>query len=196
MGWCKLPGSDEYEPGWSSEGCAAAGGVYSETDPNAKFCFVATILTRSYGLAILELGASYETASAFRDEVLASSPLGQHMVDAYYKYNPAILSVVMGDYPLMAEAMTAWKSILAFVTATVATARGEVAEFQELRYTKEQHAQVTAVLERLRAKSPDPSFNAFITEVNEEMARYVGMSPREALETCRRKPERGDATEE
>src|SRR5262249_52048065 len=162
-----------------------AGGVYSETNPEDIIkdnCFVRTILTRSYGDAILQLGASYQTACGFRDEVLASSRLGEHMVETYYKYNPAVLKLVMGDYRLMAEAMTAWTSILGFVTATVAVARGgEVArELQERRYTQEQHAQVTGVLDRLRAKSADASLSAAIAEVNEELARYVGMSPHEA----------------
>lgn len=192
MGWCKLPGAD-WEPGWSSEGCARAGGRYSETGPGNGICFVATILTRSYAQAILELGQTYETAVAFRDEVLGSSPLGEELVETYYRYNPTILPLVMDDYELMAEAMTTWRSILVFVTATVAAARGgEVAEeLQERRLTDELHGRVTRLLDRLRAKSEDTGFRAAIDEVKEELVRYVGLSPQEALETLRREPGRG-----
>ncbi|ARZ72561.1 hypothetical protein M1P56_16715 [Streptomyces sp. HU2014] len=185
MGWCKLHG--EWQPGWSSEACAAAGGQYSETGPGT--CFVATILTRSYGQAILELGQTYGTAIAFRDQVLGSSPPGTQLVENYYRYNPTILPLVMGDYELMAEAMTTWTSIVSFVRATVAAARGGEAaeEFPEQRLTQELHDNVTHLLDRLQSKSEDADFHTWIDEVKEELARYVNLSPQQALETIHRK---------
>jgi hypothetical protein len=188
MGWCKLPGRD-WEPGWTSEGCAQAGGVYSENNPDGPGrCFISTILTRSYGQAILELGQTYETHLAFRDDVLNSSPLGERFVENYYTHNPTIIPLVMGDYQLMADAMTTWMSILGFVRATVAVARGDqtTAEMQEQRFTEEMHDSVSRLLDRLRAKSQDADFQAWIDEVKEELARHVSLSPQQALETIRR----------
>ncbi|WP_329583308.1 hypothetical protein [Streptomyces sp. NBC_01361] len=186
MGWCKLPGRD-WEPGWTSEGCAQAGGVYSETNPT-PVCFVATILTRSYGQAILELGQTYDTAIAFRDDVLGSSPLGQRFVENYYKYNPTMLPLIMGDYEIMAEAMVAWKSLVGFSKAMVAVARGNevAAELQESQLSEELHGTLARLLDRLRGKSEDEDFQAWIDQVKEELARYVGLSYQQALETIRR----------
>lgn len=120
--------------------------------------------------------------------MLASSQLGGRFIENYYRYNPAILSLVMGDYELMAEAMTTWRGILDFVRATVATARGgEVAEgVHEQRLTEELHNSVTRLLDRLRDKSEDADFRTWIDDIKEELARYVNLSPQQALETLRR----------
>lgn len=171
MGWCKLPGRD-WEPGWTSEGCAAAGGQYSETGPG-NGCFVTTILTRSLSQANLDLGQTYQYQIAFRDEVLASSPVGKRMIKIYYKYNPTILSIVLRNYELLAESMKTWMSILDFVTATVIAAgrSGDVPEeHRRLRFSKALHDRIVRLLDRLRAGSEDKGFHGALDEVKEELS--------------------------
>ncbi len=202
MGWCLLPGGN-WEPGWSSEECAAAGGVYSETGPPSNGnggghnCFVRTILTRSLAEAILDLGRTYQSAVDFRDEVLGSSPVGKRMIKTYYKYNPAILQIVLGNYELLAESLRTWKSILPFVRATDALATGRFDELAEqhrqLRFNKRVHDRVIRLLDRLRSESEDKGFHAALSDVKEELSRYVGLTPEEALERIRRKPSGGSS---
>ena len=191
MGWCKLPGGD-WEPGWSSEGCAAAGGVYSESKPPEGDCFLSTILTRSLAQTILELGRTYQVQMAFR-ELLQSSAVGKRMVILYYKHNPTMQLIARHDPLLLAESINTWLSVLEFVTATtvVASRNSDASpEYSKLRFNKQLHDRVVQLLNRFGEGSKDKRFQLALKEVEQELSRYVGLTPGEALKTLRRKARR------
>ena len=200
-GWCKLPGSN-WQFGWTADACARQGGQWSETGPDTPAqgggCFITSILTRSLGQAILDLGKTYQSQIDFRDDVLSSSPLGSRMVATYYKFNPTIPPIVMGDYELLAESIGTWLSIQDFVKASVASAGGHgaaSAEHRGLRFGESQHRRILCLLDRFRAGSSDPEFHAALEEVKEELAGYVGLTPHDAIARLRRHEVGGPCSE-
>lgn len=182
MGWCKFPGQD-WEPGWTSEACAAGGGQYSEGNPSA-ICFVRTILTRSLGEAILELGQTYDTAVAFRDKILSSTPEGKRLVALYYRHNPAMVGRMSGDYELMGESIATWVLIVPFIEGMVESGKKAGSkDSRDLQFTRDMHERVVGLLDRLAGRQPDESLAALIEQVKAESAKFVGRTPKEALET-------------
>jgi hypothetical protein len=193
MGCCKFHGHAPLH-GYTKHDCEAAGGEWVEcptpSDNDTDSCFVTTILTRSLGQAILDLGKTYQSQIDFRDKVLASSPLGRAMITLYYKYNPVLLSVAMTHYELLGEAMKTWMSVLSFVEAAVAMAEGRREAVPRararLKFTRDQYRRIVSLMDRFRAESDDRNFHRAMNKVKTELAGYVGLTPAEAVERLQR----------
>src|SRR5262249_10687974 len=152
---------NRWNAGYSKVECDDVQGVYMDKCPGSNGskngCFITTILTRSLGQAILDMGKSYQTQIDFRDNVLASSPLGKRMIKLYYEHNPAILSVVMRDYTLLAESINTWMATQNFINAVLATEAGRHADIpaahRRIKFNKGLHGRVVKLIDRLQADS-------------------------------------------
>jgi len=115
------------------------------------------------------------------------------MITIYYKHNPTMQSIALRDHLLVAESINTWMSVLQFVTATTIVARRNSdasGEYSEVRFNKGLHDRVVQLLNRFGANSKDKQFQVALKEVNEELSRYVDLTPGEALKTLRRKGRR------
>jgi hypothetical protein len=197
MGWCTI-GNTTFQVNSPDE----CNGTYSSTPPDAggggggggSFCFIKTIMTRSLGQNILDLGTTYDAQIAFRDDVLNGSPIGRRFVRLYYRHNPSALKLVAANPTLLGQAIHTWFIIAPFVGAVVAASSsnggGRAGQNSRMRFNRAIHGRVVRLLRALRAESGNPGLKRALLDVEAELRHYVGLTPEEALATIKRRPRR------
>jgi hypothetical protein len=134
--------------------------------------------------SILNLAATYGTAVAFRNNVLAVSARGRELLKHYYVFLPEIYAVASRDLGLAHEAALTWLEIYPFVLAVVRTAEGEDAPTSSgaAAFGERPLARFLALVDRFRESTHHAAFSCFLGELREEIAGYAGVSPSDALE--------------
>lgn len=188
MGFCTLP-SGRVEPGWIPSDCRASSGTYSETDPRTnpdnttdgpKKCFITTIMTRALSQNMLDLGKTYSAQIKFRDQVLDSSSFGKQMIALYYKFNPVLIPIALRNFGLIAKAIQVWFTIYPYVQAVVNLSEG-ISMSKELFFAKETYDEILKITDEIRRETSNTELHDALSYIEKELSKYVGLSPKEAL---------------
>lgn len=172
--------------------CEDAGGTWVGDD--GGFCFVRDVLTRSLGETILELGTTYRIAQDFRDQILAETAVGRYFLERYYANLDKTFAAARENYLLIGNFVNVWLTLLPWIQGLLEANgagdwMGKDSYVGWVRFTDTAHERFFDLVRDFQKSAPDREYTELLDEVNAEVARYSGMSPREALVVLRREPE-------
>jgi hypothetical protein len=172
--------------------CEDAGGKWVDGDDG--FCFVRNVLTRALGETMLELGTTYKIAQDFRDQILAETAVGRHFLEHYYANLDKTFTAVRENYLLVGNFVNVWLTVLPWVQGMLEANgagdwMGQDRYVEWVRFSDTAHASFLDLIHGFQKSSPDQEYTELLEEVSTEVARYAGLSPREALVVLRREPE-------
>jgi hypothetical protein len=154
-------------------------------DPNSeKGCPVTGMITQ----VMFRVVSTHQVATDFRDEMLATTPIGKRFVRHFETNQGELLGFVRKDPKLVLDCVNAWVSVAPFVSnmlAARASAGGSKNGKETVRFSKEDHACWVGLIGRFRAGSKSKKFHKVLDELEPELARYVGLGAAEAVEKLR-----------
>ena len=139
-------------------------------------------LAATAGKTILTLASSYPTTREFRDGLLTTTRRGRQWKRYYYRHLSEIFHVAHKDLELMNESATTSLALYPFTRAMVrAASGGRRGVAKKIVFTKKTHRTCVNLIRRFRKGSENARFRKVLTELQGELARYVGLTPEEAV---------------
>ena len=141
------------------------------------------------GKTILTLASTYPTTIEFRDGLLATTRRGRQWKRYYDRHLSEIFHVAHNDLELMSASATTWLALYPFTRAMVRTASGgRRGAAKKIVFTKRDHRTCVSLIKRFRKGSEDARFRKVLTELQGELAGYVGLTPGEAVAKLQESP--------
>lgn len=189
MGMCCCGSSGEpSDPGSCSEiGCDYFDDSSSSCIEGCAFLSLLAdyLATESNNDSVIQLaaGGTFTALYDLRDELLVRSSLGRQLLDYYREYAQRGLDIVSSEPDLLRETLRVFLVGASFGRAVLREHDGRSIEaIGERRFTGDAYESGVALLARFRDMAPDGEFDEPIDFLEREIGRFVGLTPREALD--------------
>ncbi len=171
--------------------CEEIGCDYYEDPTTSCTCALTVLLTeylttqsREDPVILLAAGGTYTSLYDLRDQILAKSRLGQQLLDYYHRFAEQAVTIARSDPDFIREALRVFLVGASFGRAVLREYdRRDRDAIGDRRFTGEAYESGIALLARFRQMAPDDAFDEPIQFLEREISRFVGMTPREALDT-------------
>lgn len=189
MGYCQIGGNTQ---SCTPDDCAEFGGNYVD-DPSdyPGGCFLLSVLDDER--AILMVGTlMYPSMIRFRDDIMRRTPLGRQFIAFFDEFYEEAKVVARKDPGLVTEIVWLATYIAPFIQAMLgekptASAVETPTSRMASEYRPATHRAFSSVVARLK-KGGSKKFGKALDEAERLVARFVGMTPEDALREMRRAP--------
>ena len=186
MGYCQVGGSTQP---CTQEECSEFGGGYHD-EPVQDGCFLLSVMPDEHS-KMMAANFIYPTMLAFRDEICRRTPLGRRFVRYSEEFhdeakgiasqNPELITDLLW---LMTYVTPFWQAMLGQTPQSGAQAATPIgvlsSEFRPSTYRS-----IRELIAKLKQHA-SPGFVAAADDLEETLARFVGLTPTEALRELRR----------
>lgn len=182
--------------------CDTIRGDYSPDNTTSKGCAFLTALSdylhnrcAADPIILLAAGGTFSAIYDLRDVILSKSPLGKRILVYYQQYASKGVEILMKEPKLLGETLRVFLIGASFGRAILQAYDGRSeATLKDRTFTKEAYERGLALIKQFRTLVADASFDEPLAFLEQEISRFIGASPGQALDILEVKPRRKSST--